>query len=82
MTVEREETLSVSYEFVLGCDAFVDEKSSVFGFVWAGEDGRDGVAYSGCAGDAERDVASIDDYGAAVSVAQRVSRQTSSASHD
>ena len=62
--------MSVRYEPVLSCDAFVDEKSSDFGFVWAGEDGRDGVAYSKCPGDAERDVASIDDYGAAVSVAQ------------
>ena len=81
-TIEREEFLSVGYELVLGCGAFVDKKSSVFGLVWAGEDGGDGDAYSGCPGDAEWDVASIDDYGAAVSVAQCISRQNSPASHD
>lgn len=67
---EGEEVLGVCYELVLCCDAFVDEKSSVSGFVWTCKDGGDGVAYGGCPGDAEWDVASIDDYGAAVSVAQ------------
>jgi hypothetical protein len=70
MTIESEEILGVSYEFILGCDAFVSEKSSVLGLVWAGEDGGDSVAYGGCPGDAEWDVTSVDDYGAAVSVAQ------------
>lgn len=60
----------MGYEFVLGGYAFVDEESPISGLVRAAEDGGDGVAYGGCPGDAEGYVASVDDCGAAVSVAQ------------
>ena len=82
MGIERKEILGVSYEFVLGCDAFMNEKSSISGLVWAREDGGNGVAYGGCPGNAKWDVAPVDDYGAAVSVAQCKSHQTSPASID
>ena len=49
------------YELVLGGDAFVDEDGAVFGFLWMCEDGGDGIAYGRCSGDAEWDVASVDD---------------------
>lgn len=69
ITREGEEALGVGYELVLGCGALVDEDGAVFGFLRAGEYGGDGVAYGGRPGDAEGCVASIDDCGAAVSVA-------------
>jgi hypothetical protein len=60
---EGEQSFCVSYQLVLGCDAFVDEESAVFGFVWACGDGGDGVTHGWCSGEAERDVASVDDCG-------------------
>jgi hypothetical protein len=53
--------LSVRYEPVLSCDAFVDEYGAISGFVWASEDGGDGVPYGWCSGDAEGCIASVYD---------------------
>ena len=58
---DGEDVFRVSYELVLSCDPFMDEEGTVLGFVWACEDSGDGVAYSRCPGDAEWDVASVDD---------------------
>ena len=60
---EGEEVLRVGYECVLSGDAFVDEDGAVLGFVWACEDCGDGASYGWCSGDAEWDVASVDDCG-------------------
>lgn len=68
IATDGEEVLGVGYELVLGCDTFMDEQGAIFGFLRAGEYGGDGVAYSGCSGNAEGCIASIEDCVTAVSV--------------
>jgi hypothetical protein len=41
---EGEQSFCVSYELVLSGDAFMDEEGAVLRFVWACEDGGDGIA--------------------------------------
>jgi len=58
---EREQVSRVGHKPVLSRGAFVDEESAVFGVVWACEDCGDGVAHGWCPGEAERDIASVND---------------------
>jgi hypothetical protein len=58
---DGEGVLRVRYDFVLGCDALVNEDGAVSGFARSCEDGGNGVAYCWDPRDADGCIASVDD---------------------